>query len=91
MEVPSTLSKEEMGILKPLIDEKVETDRLITGRGDEGDWVIAPLQVVDTEKPKQVKTATLVKPKRKGWKKQETVMEVKSMEEIQKEELKKKL
>ena len=46
---------------------------------------------MDTEKPKQVKTATLVKPKRKGWKKQETVMEVKSMEEIQKEELKKKL
>lgn len=37
MEVPSTLSKEEMGILKPLIDEKVETDRLMTGRGDEGD------------------------------------------------------
>lgn len=46
---------------------------------------------MDTEKPKQVKTATPVKPKRKGWKKQETVMEVKSMEEIQKEELKKKL
>ena len=42
---------------------------------------------MDAEKPKQEKTATPVKPKRKCWKKQVAV-DVKSMEEIQKEELK---
>jgi hypothetical protein len=35
MEVPSTLPKEEMDILKPLIEEKMETDRLMTGKDTE--------------------------------------------------------
>ena len=90
MEVPSTLSKEEMDTLKPLIEEKMETDRLMTGRGIERKSCLAPLQAMDVEKPKQEKTATPVKPKRKCWKKQ-AVVDVKSMEEIQKEELHKKI
>ena len=31
MEIPSTLSEEEMNRLEPLIEDTIETDRLMTG------------------------------------------------------------